>query len=240
MVTMARRLGELPETKAALEAGEVSEDQAAVVVRRAPAHVDGEVATLARAATVVQLRRALSSYSFETPLRPETEPPEERRRVNFGYTDDGAWSLSALLPADEGALWERSLVTAREGLFRAGEHDDGGPHPRPASVSWTDALVAVADRSLAPGAASRPHRDRHLVMLHVDAAKASGHLHLGPSLPAGLRRFLSCDSRVRPVLEAGGKAVSVGRAFRTVPERTRVVVENRDRGCRVPGCERSR
>jgi hypothetical protein len=34
--------------------------------------------------------------------------------------------------------------------------------------------------------------------------------------------------------------VSVGRAFRTVPDRTRIVVEERDGGCRVPGCDRSR
>src|SRR5919202_4234618 len=40
LVAMARRLGELPETRAALEPGELSEDQAAVVCRRAPAHVD--------------------------------------------------------------------------------------------------------------------------------------------------------------------------------------------------------
>ena len=241
LVAMARRLGELPETKAALEAGELSEDQAAVVCKRAPAHVDGEVATLARSATVTQLRRVLSSYSFETPLRPESEQPEEARRVSFGYTDEGSWSLSALLPADEGALWERALSVARDELFRAGEHDKGA-HAQPASVSWADALVAVADRSLAPGASSRPHRDRHLVMLHVEAKETEvcGHVHLGPGLPHGLRRFLSCDSRVRPVLEAGGQAVSVGRAFRTVPERTRVVIEDRDRGCRLPGCERAR
>ncbi|HVL06656.1 MAG TPA: HNH endonuclease signature motif containing protein [Acidimicrobiales bacterium] len=56
----------------------------------------------------------------------------------------------------------------------------------------------------------------------------------------GLRRFVGCDARIRPVLEAGGKAVSVGRAFRTVPDRTRIVIEERDRGCRVPGCDRSR
>jgi hypothetical protein len=162
--------------------------------------------------------------------------------VSFGYTDDGSWSLSALLPADEGALWERALAAARDELFRAGEHDDDGPQPRPASVSWTDAFVAVADRSLGAAATTRPHRDRHLVMLHleVDGDETNGHLHLGPGLPSGLRRFLSCDSRVRTVLEAGGKPVSVGRGFRTVPERTRFVVEDRDRGCRVPGCERSR
>ena len=34
--------------------------------------------------------------------------------------------------------------------------------------------------------------------------------------------------------------MNVGRAFRTVPDRTRMVIEERDRGCRVPGCDRSR
>ena len=32
----------------------------------------------------------------------------------------------------------------------------------------------------------------------------------------------------------------MGRAFRTVPDRTRMVIEERDRGCRVPGCDHSR
>ncbi|MCA1822493.1 MAG: HNH endonuclease, partial [Pseudonocardia sp.] len=44
----------------------------------------------------------------------------------------------------------------------------------------------------------------------------------------------------RAVVESEGRALSVGRAFRIVPERTRVAVEDRDAGCRVPGCERSR
>ena len=55
-----------------------------------------------------------------------------------------------------------------------------------------------------------------------------------------MRRFLSCDSRVKAVLEEAGRPVNVGRAFRTVPDRTRIVVEERDRGCRVPGCDRRR
>ncbi len=99
----------------------------------------------------------------------------------------------------------------------------------------------MADRSL--GGASRPHHDRNLVLLHIGTdqdGEANGHLHLGPGVSAGMRRFVGCDARIRPVLEAGGKAVSVGRAFRTVPDRTRIVIEERDRGCRVPGCDRSR
>lgn len=34
--------------------------------------------------------------------------------------------------------------------------------------------------------------------------------------------------------------MSVGRTFRIVPDRTRLLVEDRDRGCRVPGCDRTR
>ncbi|MFN2506974.1 MAG: DUF222 domain-containing protein [Acidimicrobiales bacterium] len=232
LVAMARRLAELPQTRTGLETGELSEDQVAVVVRHAPAHIAAQVSELARAATVTQLRRVLGSY----PLR-DGQPGEEVRRVSFGHTDEGHWRLSALLPADEGALWERALAEARDTLFRAADAKDK------AAVSWADALVAVADRSLGAGAVDRPYRDRHLVLLHVEAGDEGdtrGHLHLGPAVSPGLRRFLSCDSRIRPVLGRGGQAVSVGRALRTVPERTRVVIEERDRGCRVPGCDRSR
>lgn len=97
--------------------------------------------------------------------------------------------------------------------------------------------MAVAERSLPAAALERPHRDRHMVLLHVGEGR--GHLHLGPGLSEGLRRYISCDARVRAVFESEGKPVSVGRAFRTLPER-RIVVEDRDRGCRVPGCDRSR
>jgi hypothetical protein len=237
LVLMARRLGELPETRAALEAGEVSEDQVAVVCRHAPASMDAEAATLACSSTVVQLRRTLGSLPLQDGdgvEKTESTNPEERRQVSFGPTAIGTWRLSAELPPEEGALVERALTAARDELFRAGEQDGSK-----ARVDWADALVAMADRSL--GGSSRRHSDRHLVLLHIGTEPgAGGHLHLGPGLNDGIRRFLGCDARVRPVFEAAGKPVSVGRALRTVPERSRIVVEERDRGCRVPGCDRSR
>ncbi|HEX3620834.1 MAG TPA: DUF222 domain-containing protein [Acidimicrobiales bacterium] len=246
LVATARRRDELVETTAAFEAGELGEDQVAVIARRAPAGIDAEVATLARSATVSQLRRVLGSYPFETAAtRDEADPAgtaDEARRVSFGYDDDGSWHLSAELPADEGAVVERALAVARDELFRAGQHDIG-TDARPSDVGWADALVTVADRSLGAEAASRPHHDRHVVLLHLgtDAnGSTASHLHLGPGLSEGLRRFVGCDSRIRPVIEAGGRAVSVGRALRTVPERTRIAIEERDRGCRVPGCDHSR
>lgn len=239
LVAMARRLGDLPETRAALEAGEVSEDQAAVVCRHVPPTSDAEAAQLARNATVSQLRRVLGSYVWEEEAaakaapppepgpaaEPAPEPPPEPRRVSFGYTDEGSWRLSAELASDEGALWERALSQARISV--------GEPS------SWPDAFVAVAERSL-HGRRPRPDRDRTTVLLHVEAEGPRGHLHLGPGVPAGLRRFLSCDARVRIVREKDGKPLSVGRSTRTVPDATRIAVEERDRGCRVPGCPRTK
>jgi len=224
LVTMARRLGELPATRTALEAGELSEDQVAVICRHAPATVDDEVAELARHSTVTQLRRVLGRYVFDTPEageeQPEAEPSpapaaEESRRVDFGHTETGEWRMTAVLPPDEGAVVERALEATRDELFRAGDH---GPEASPAEkVSWADTLVAMADKALGADAVARPHRDRHLVLLHVRAG-GGAHLHLGPGLSEGLARYLACDARVRSVVEAEGKAVSVGRAFRIVPE----------------------
>jgi hypothetical protein len=246
LVLMARRLGELPVTRAAIEAGELCEDQVAVICRHVPAAHDAEAATLASSATVVQLRRVLGRYGFDEGAKADpTEPrepaaPAEPRRVSFGTTERGTWALSAELPADEGELVERALVAARDELFRAAEHDTTA-NPVPNHVNWADALLAMADRSL--GGRSRPQHERNLVLLHVgtDAeGQTNGHLHLQPGLSAGLRRFLGCDARIRAIFEAGGRPVSVGRAFRTVPERTRIVIEERDGGCRVPGCDRNR
>ncbi len=242
VVAMARRVAGLPDTKTAMNAGELCEDQVAVICRYAPAGIDSQAAELARSATVVQLRRVLGSYAFETDKAPGPPAAVEVRRANFGHDDKGSSTLSAQLTADKGALVERALAAARDELYRASEHGPGAK-PAPADVSWADALVAMAERSLAPGAECRPHHERHLVLLHVDTdpdGAPGGHLHLGPGLSDGLRRFLSCDVRIRPVIEAEGRPVSVGRAFRTVPDRTRMDIEERHRGCRFPGCERSR
>ncbi|MDQ6796862.1 MAG: DUF222 domain-containing protein [Actinomycetota bacterium] len=136
VVSMARRLPELAETRTALEAGELAEDQVAVICRHTPAHNDAEAAELARSATVSQLRRALSGNSFAQPAadaKADAEPVE-RRRVGFGYGDDGWWHLSAVLLSDEGALVERALSVHRHNAMTG----DG-----PNAVSWADALVAV-------------------------------------------------------------------------------------------------
>jgi hypothetical protein len=227
LLFMARRLAELPHTRAAFAAGELSEDQVALICRHAPAEADAAVAEFARHATVSQLSRVLSTYVFEH----ERPRSEAERRVSFGPDDDGWWRCWARLGPEEGAVVEAAMAQERQ---------------RRKLGSWADAFVAMAERCLGADHAEGGHHDGAtvprpptvVVHLHPDG---SGHLHLGPGLPDEVLRHLGCDGRVRTVgHDARGVATSVGRALRIVPERTRLVIEERDRGCRVPGCDHRR
>jgi hypothetical protein len=50
----------------------------------------------------------------------------------------------------------------------------------------------------------------------------------------------SCDSTLTPLWETQGRPISVGRDQRILPTRTRRLIEDRDRGCRIPGCNTTR
>jgi len=51
---------------------------------------------------------------------------------------------------------------------------------------------------------------------------------------------ITCDALISPIEFVNGIPVSVGRSQHIVPDRTRRLVEHRDRGCRVPGCTSDR
>jgi Domain of unknown function (DUF222) len=71
LVTTARRVSELPETMAGMADGVISEDQVAVIARKAPAGMDHHFAGLARDASVSQLHTALRiARQAQPPTRP--------------------------------------------------------------------------------------------------------------------------------------------------------------------------
>ncbi|CAN5828076.1 hypothetical protein BH24ACT3_BH24ACT3_00670 [soil metagenome] len=109
-------------------------------------------------------------------------------------------------------------------------------------MSWAEAFVAMADRSLHPDARGREHRDRYTALIHIDADQPEHptRMHGGPLVDDALRRYLLCDTRIRTVLRDQGIPVNVGRAYRSAPEQTRRIVEARDGGCRNPACGATR
>src|SRR6185295_10751306 len=78
VLAIARRAAELPTVIDQFAAGQLSLDQVAVVARYAPAHVEASVAEFAVHASVPQLRRALSRYSFDPPA--ETSQNEQNHQ----------------------------------------------------------------------------------------------------------------------------------------------------------------
>ncbi len=227
VVAMARRRDVLPETFSALAGGELAVDQVAVIVDRVPDRYEADVATLARSATVSQLRRTVGPYQFG-----EADNEEQVRTdatyLSRGFDGDGRYRLRAVLDPDQGAVVDAALNEAHDAVFHAGQPD----------VTGSDALVEMARRSLGT-VTSVDRRDAFAVYVHLHTDRPGAYLHHGPGLPDALARQLLCDTRGAIVGLRGGRPVNVGRTRRIVPTHTRRLVQDRDRGCRVPGCTRS-
>lgn len=189
---------------------------------------------------------------------PATAPP----RLDMRYTA-GRFHLTYDAPADIGALVEQALLEAKDTLFHlntptdpATDHPtaagggDAPTHPGTAAcgknppapatsrkgATFGEAFGLMAQRSLDAGAPLGHSRaSRYRVYLHLDTL-GNGWLNKGCALPPSLRARVLCDGIIQPIWETEGKPVSVGRTQRVVPARTRRLLEDRDRGCRYPGC----
>jgi hypothetical protein len=242
LTAIARRRDELPTTTGLLEAGLLSEDQTAVIARRAPDGTDEHYADLARNATVAQLRTALRAAPEPTPP-PDDPPPaggqEPRRNVNAWWLDDDEWELRARLDKVEGSVVDAALRSHHEALvaeWRRARDESGSPgRPYP---TLAEALVRMAEHSLDAAAHLRPHGHRTTVIVHLDVERRLAELHLGPALTDAERRYLTCDARVEVWFERSGTPIGVGRSTREIPRRLRRALERRAGGrCEVPGCD---
>jgi hypothetical protein len=145
-------------------------------------------------------------------------------RVWFGFDDDGRYRVSFDLDALHGAVVDKALREARNGLFNEGKPS-----------SFADALVEMAARSLA-AVASADRRDLYRVYLHLDVGGAW--VDQGPAVPSLLFDRITCDGTAIVVGERKGRPVEIHEPTKTVPNHLRRFVLDRDRHCRFPGCGR--
>lgn len=167
------------------------------------------------------------------PDEPSPEPTPTRDRVSFGVGRDGRWRLNANLGVDDGRRIAAALSERRDALFVERRSDDE------ASATLPEAFVDCFDRSLG-AVESISRRDHFRTWLHLDVTDASVTTTDGWRIPMAIADHILCDGIVQPVWERDGVPFSVGRTQRIVPDRTRRIVERRDRGCRVPGCSADR
>jgi hypothetical protein len=230
IVRIAQRRSEMPLIFEAFARGEVSADQVSVLIK-APAWAERHVLDFAAIGTVSRLRRQIRSENFEGDpdhADPVAAPKPPADRMSIGVRD-GRWKINGDLDIDVGRQVEAALQESRDRQFDEGNTD----------VTWVDALVDVAERSI-DQVSSRDRRDRYRSWLHVEVGTGVATTTDGWRVPEGLRDLLLCDGIVQPVWERDGVPFSVGTSQRIVPDRTRRVVVRRDRGCRVPGCNTDR
>ena len=196
------RLAEARDTHPAImstfAAGAISVDQAAVATK-APSYLDEHLAQTVTYATVPQLRTMVRGArpAPPAPSNPELVPTES---VVSWFDDDGRYHLRGELDADRGRIVDAALTEARDALFHAGQ----------SCVTWADALVEIAQRSLdAAGSAERGERFR--VNWFIDPTNpVPAHWSDGMAVPDWLRAMLSCDGTVSPVFTDNALPVSVG------------------------------
>ncbi|MFP5486703.1 MAG: HNH endonuclease signature motif containing protein, partial [Acidimicrobiia bacterium] len=163
------------------------------------------------------------------PDEPDPEPTAPKDRLSFGATRNGRWKISGEFGLDDGRRIEAAVAERRDGLFTGGDED----------VTWSEAFVDCMERSL-DAVESGSRRDRFRTWLHLDVTDGEATTTDGWRVPMAVRDRILCDGTIAPVWQRDGVPFSVGRAQHVVPDRTRRIVEQRDRGCRVPGCTRDR
>lgn len=248
LVRVASRADELPCALAALRAGEISLDQAAVIAKHAPAAYDRSATNVARSATVAQLTTIVRAYRDPKPGSDEKPVPELGVSI---HRDEHGGQVRARLSHDGIDLLERALDASREDLFRQREQDaraaaGPGQDPAPFDAPTSDeALLALAEASLRHGEAAHPGAERYLVSYHLHLTP-DGELALtdgqGRPLPESERRRVLCDHTAEALLhDHEGTPLSVGRKTRIIGRKLRRAILFRHRGCcAVPGCDATR
>jgi hypothetical protein len=239
-------LEEMPVTREALEAGDISFSGVKVLV--ATREVDPEafarseetLVGAARIHSVSDLGRVAAYWRQAVEHEHAAEGEEKRReqrRLHASVSLLGMVRVDGNLDPETG----EALLTALGAVLDAEARSGGGDARTPAQRR-ADALGEVCHQWL--DGAGRPtvagERPHVTVTVGAEALGASPSEldHVGPVSPETTRR-IACDASVMRVVMSGrSEPLDVGRRTPVVPPAMRRAVIVRDRHCRFPGCDR--
>ena len=160
-----------------------------------------------------------------------------RRRLHISQMPDGMYAVDGTLDPVSGAAFKTAIDTLAK---RQGPEDERTPAQR-----RVDATGELAHHAMEQGRLPRRHSVKPHLNLTMTLEGLKGELGVPPaelelSLPISTRTAerLACDCTMSRVLLADSMVIDVGRATRTVSAPTMRALRVRDKGCRVPGCDR--
>ncbi len=242
----------LPATLTAWQNGDLTFEHAAVIRQQTKNRSAQHTATLDRALAAAATASPQTLRDIATVLLEELAPDDREterdwrtatQRVHLSDVPDGG-RLDGDLDAEGTAILRAALDKYTPKPAPTSNADGTPGPPLTASHRRALALIEMARQALDfgtdhPGAANKPHL---IVTISVDQLRDElciGYLPDGTTLPATLLRQWACDAKIIPLLLGSeGQPLDVGRTSRTVTPAQRIALNERDKVCRAPGCDR--
>jgi hypothetical protein len=243
----------LPATRAAWERGHLGLEHADVIRRAVKdlSETDTERMDRALAAAAPEVSpkdlRDIAALLLEDMVPQQQAAKRERRtgtmKCHLSDVGDGG-RLDADLDAESTAII-RAALDKYMGKPTPTVNDDGtaGP-PLAASHRRALALVELCRQALDfgtdhPGSSNKPHLVITVTEQQLRSGLGAVQLPGGGTIPVTDLRRLACDAKIIPlVLGSDSMPLDVGRASRTITPSQRVALNERDKGCKTPGCDR--
>jgi Domain of unknown function (DUF222) len=246
----------LPNTAAALVAGEIGPAQVRVIAETMTA-IPPEVSLTEREAAETELARYARSFDPTSlhkigrhllahldpdgsPPRDEPEPTPAAGELRVRERRDGRLGLEGFLEPEHGAAF-RALIEQFAAPRPAAEHI---PDPRTTPQRHADALLEICGlartaQDCPTTAGEPPHLSLTIDWDALRTGLGTATLDYGTPLSAAEARRWACDAKIIPIVLGGtSEPLDVGRALRTVPLSIRRALVARDGGCAFPGCDR--
>jgi len=246
----------LPNTAAALAAGEIGPGQVRVIAETMEA-IPPDVSLTEREAAEAELARYAHSFNPTSlhkigrhilahldpdgsPPRDEPTPTPAAGELRWRERRDGRLGLEGFLEPEHGAAF-RALIEQFAAPRPAAEHI---PDPRTTPQRHADALLEICGlartaQDCPTTAGEPPHLSVTLPWEVLRTGLGTATLDYGTPLSAAEARQWACDAKIIPVVLGGAsEPLDVGRAMRTVPLSIRRALVARDGGCAFPGCDR--
>ena len=208
-VRVARTLVELPLTRAELAAGRLSYSKVRALTRVATPTSEVDLVPIALASTGAQLDQLVAGLRKAGSLD-DVNARHEARSVSWSWAEDGSLILRGRFSPEEGAVVIAALEAAHQALqpeenasAEAPEPEEGASPKRNQRQEYADAMVALAETTLASGLAAAPGGARHQVNIHTDldalldrdaARRSPARIEDGPELHPETVDRLCCDS----------------------------------------------
>ena len=242
-VAVAEALAQMPATREAFAAGELSESRVRVLAQAqtlAPEQFAQDEKQLVAAvvdASSQQVPQVLATWKRQTdPQAAEIEV--ERLRELRGLHVSKHWTGMVHLNGDLDPAGGLVVLEALRSLAEPANLDPSDR--RTPAQARADALVEVCQRFLQGGDGKR-HPAQVLVTIPwntLHAGRGIVDTEAGP-IGAATARQLVCDATIsRVLLDPQSVPIEMGRATRVMPNRLRRLLELRDQGCTHPGCDR--